>query len=105
MRLPARIRNLLLSVSPNTAMSELDHPFWLDWRKRRRLQVRIGQISALFFLFAALALLDGLQMLVRTDTNEITLLAGEKEGLSGPCPFQNPVESDFAVHFSPVKLS
>ncbi|MBO4368737.1 MAG: hypothetical protein J5803_01355, partial [Desulfovibrio sp.] len=74
---------------------------WSLWRARRIKQVLIGRISAFFFLLAIFALLDGLQMLVRTDTTEIRLLAGESEGVSGPCPFQNPVQSDLEVSFIP----
>ena len=74
---------------------------WTLWRKRRQTQLLIGRISAVFFLVAVLALLDGLQMLVRTSVDEISLLAGATEGLSGPCPFQNPVESDLEVRFTP----
>ncbi|MCR4666406.1 MAG: hypothetical protein K5657_03830 [Desulfovibrio sp.] len=74
---------------------------WSLWQNRRRRQSLVGKISAFFFLCAALALLDGLQTLVRTDASEIWLIAGNSEGVSGACPFQNPVQSDIEATFMP----
>ena len=77
------------------------HPLWPLWLSRRKQQLFAGKISAFFFLLAVLALADGLQTLVRTDTNEIVLLAGQSDGVSGPCPLQNPVTTDLQARFSP----
>ncbi|MBQ7584740.1 MAG: hypothetical protein IJU40_00630 [Desulfovibrionaceae bacterium] len=74
---------------------------WNLWYKRRSWLILSGKISAVFFLLAVLLLLDGLQALVRTSSDTISLVAGESTGLSGPCPFQNPVASDLKVSFTP----
>lgn len=81
-------------------MAQLEGTQWELWRKRRRIQQRFGIVSACLFIFAVLALFDGVQMLVRSSNDEISLLAGETDGVSGPCPFQNPVASDLIATFS-----
>ncbi|MBQ7456941.1 MAG: hypothetical protein IJS54_05000 [Desulfovibrio sp.] len=70
---------------------------WKRWKRRGQWIARLGIISAFFFALAVCALLDGVQSLVRTETNEIRMLAGGREGLAGPCPFQSPVPSDLTV--------
>ncbi|MBQ7607561.1 MAG: hypothetical protein IJU76_06280 [Desulfovibrionaceae bacterium] len=70
---------------------------WILWRRRRARLFLIGRISAVFFFLAAVALLDGVQALLRTGHDEIRMIAGESEGISGPCPFQNPVASDLVL--------
>ncbi|MBR4741939.1 MAG: hypothetical protein IK079_03480, partial [Desulfovibrio sp.] len=75
---------------------------WAGWQKRRAKILGLGKLSAILFLFSFLALLDGVQMLLRSSANELTLLAGGSTGISGPCPFQNPVKSDLVLRFDPA---
>ena len=77
-------------------------PLWSLWQSRRTQQLLAGKLCACLFLCALLALFDGLQTLLRTDADEITLLAGQSDGISGPCPLQNPVRSDLEVRFNPA---
>ncbi|MBQ7738590.1 MAG: hypothetical protein IJT59_02910 [Desulfovibrionaceae bacterium] len=79
----------------------MENHAWQSWQTRRSRQLLIGKISAVFFLCAILMLLDGLQALVRSSSNTIVLEAGQAEGVSGPCPFQNPVQSDLTFKFEP----
>lgn len=78
------------------------HPSLSLWQARRKQQLLAGKICAFFFLCALLALIDGLQTLLRTDTDEILLMAGQSDGISGPCPLQNPVSTDLEVRFTPA---
>ena len=78
---------------------------WQIWHKRRAWQILIGKISAIFFLCAVIMLADGLQTLVRTSSTTIVLEAGQTEGVSGPCPFQNPVQSDLTATFEPKEAN
>ncbi|MBQ9537190.1 MAG: hypothetical protein IJU79_05315 [Desulfovibrionaceae bacterium] len=74
---------------------------WTLWSRRRTIQMLIGNISAFCFLVAAVLLLDGLQTLVRGSHTTLQVLAGQMEGVSGPCPFQNPLPSDLRWEFTP----
>ena len=80
-----------------------DDPRWLAWRRLRSFQNCFGRLSAVCLLLAGLALLDGLQGIMRTGTEQIALIPGESEAVSGSCPFKNPVVSDVRVTFSPAK--
>lgn len=67
----------------------------------RDSQKRAGLWSALFFMLALLALLDGLQAIVRGDAYQLDMLPGMSESISGPCPAATPTESDLVVEIYP----
>ena len=75
-----------------------DDPRWQGWRRLRSFQNLFGRLSAVCMFLAALALFDGLQGIMRTGTEQIDLIPGESEAVSGSCPFKNPVVSDVHVN-------
>lgn len=60
-----------------------------------------GLWSALVLAMAILALLDGLQAVVRGSAYQLNMLAGERESVSGPCPAVSPSPADVLVQMEP----
>lgn len=71
----------------------------------------LGRVSAFIFLFAALAVIDGLQTLVRHEFNSIDLIAGESVLVSGMLPTDAKsheeliveMEGDPGLSFTPLE--
>lgn len=60
-----------------------------------------GVISAVLFTIALLSLFDGLQSRMRAGSQELTLVPGETQTISGPCPVKNPVVNDVLTRKMP----
>jgi len=70
-------------------------------RHLRRRQQIAGFWSALILSAAILAMLDGLQAVVRGSAYQLDLIPGEREEISGPCPSALPKPSDLVVRIEP----
>ncbi|MDO5484230.1 MAG: hypothetical protein Q4F27_04910, partial [Desulfovibrionaceae bacterium] len=67
----------------------------------RSVQQYSGLCSALILLAAVLAMLDGLQAVVRGSAYRLDMIPGESRSLSGPCPAVTPAPSDLLVQIGP----
>ncbi len=84
---------------PDTAgFPSLDNRSELDaGRKSLRFSRFMGRLSGLVFLIAALAVVDGLQTLVRHEFNEVSIIPGETIAVSGMMPQDASGLSDLRV--------
>lgn len=77
------------------------HRLWPEAQMQRKRQRLLGLISGIAFAIALIALMDGLQALMRTGTNELEFIPGQSMALSGPAALKNPLASDVQTRFSP----
>ena len=90
----AKVRYHPEGVRPNnTADAELHN--------LRRIARNSGLWSAFVLVLAILALLDGLQAVVRGSAYQLDMLAGQRESVSGPCPAVSPKPADVLVQIEP----
>lgn len=78
-----------------------DKPAWEKASLLRKRQRLLGRLSAIFLAVALLALVDGLVAQMRSGSNELELLPGQAESISGPSPLKHPLDSDLGATFTP----
>lgn len=74
---------------------------WQAAQAARRFQRFLGGLASIFLGIALIALVDGLQALMRTGSNELALLPGQTITISGPIALKNPVSSDVRAEITP----
>ena len=84
-------------LSQASRLLPLDSPDLAAGNKNLTYSRKLGKISAFFFLFAALALVDGLQALMRQDINAVALVPGETVLMSGMMPQKVASHADLLV--------
>lgn len=83
--------------SPAACPSPADFPELEAGRKSLVRSRLMGKLSACIFLLAALALIDGLQTLMRHEFNQISLIPGETVIMSGMMPRNATSHSELVV--------
>lgn len=78
--------------APPPGVSELE-----SGRKKLAFARLLGKISACVFLIAVLAVIDGLQTLMRQEFNAVSLCPGESATISGMMPLDTASHTDLAV--------
>lgn len=102
----------MTQAAPETAPKNPAPTLPLDAAKALLARSRfLGRVSAFIFLFAAFAVIDGLQTLVRHEFNSIDLVPGESVLVSGMLPADAKshedivveIEGDSGLRFTPLE--
>ena len=87
----------------NAMQKKPEQQAWSDCRQTRSVQRGWGKLCALLLGLALVAMVDGLQGLMRSGSDVLEMLPGNRVTISGPLTIKNPVNSDIRVQFSPAK--